>query len=265
MIYPLVILFKNQDQINLINNQKNFKILYTNKKDGDVNVWQIGISEDTPSFTFTFNKNNKLSIITDLTTIDLKNNKWNDDYINIFFETVARVASQINGGISDINPNVKKPLGILNPFLIKDDNATPESIKDAEFHRNMLIDTVKDTIYNTNNKSIFMHIIESNPGKVPYAVMPIIYSFSDGKKYLLNHTPEIDLAPNLSIGRLIFQFMQIFHEFPSYEIIQIKSGRSFMNGVQKEILLVGLFVPFRYFSTNPEEKFYWTFKETVLN
>jgi len=199
MIYPLEVIFKNQDQINFINNQENFKILYSDKQDGNASIWQIRISEGLPSFTFTFLRNNKLSIITDLTSIILHGNNWSDDYINVYFETVARVASQINAGISDINPIIKKPLGILNPFLIKDENATSADNKNAEFYKNLLIEAVKDAIYNTYTKSLFDQIIEPNPGEA-YFVMPIIYTFNDGKKYVLKNTPKFPVAPNLSMG-----------------------------------------------------------------
>lgn len=55
--------------------------------------------------------------------------------------------------------------------------------------------------------------------------------------------------------------MKIFPEFPIYKIEHIRYSRAYNGGVQENYKLVGLYVPFRYFSTDIDEKYYWIHSE----
>ena len=258
MIYPLEILIKNTDQIeNLMSSLKTVKVIKTIKDEINPLSWLISLSENTPYFIFSVYRTDRVSITTDITTINLLDEEWKDDYINLYFDTAAKVTEELNGGLSDINPLIKKPFGILNPFLIPNVNESESTRIINEKIKKSLIEIVKYKIYDSIEPSYFRELVQINHS-ADRLILPIFTCRVGADEYVIDNLPFHTVAKKMSIGTLLFLMMRSKFKVYDYKavyfgktgIVRIKDSEEYFNPVI-------IFVPFKFFSTNPEINPYW--------
>lgn len=249
MFYPIQIFLNSSKEFEKINNLQTLKLLETGKIDNKLAPIGIGTSESEPYFYFSFHRGDNsenITIFTDFSTINYNGNEYRPEFIDLYFQIVTSLATELEGHIFDVTLKKEKN---FDEIAINPSTYLQKYSQDPKNILNKILE-------NGETFNLFKIITSINKQEV-FKIQPILKSYKERDTYGIWNLKLFYLEIGKSLGNVVFNYFitGLNVQFYRYEKIMSMMLEKETNA---KVIPIIFSVPFVYFTENPEDKYHWS-------
>jgi len=248
VFYPIQIFLNSSKDFEKINNLQNLKLLEVAIIDNKIAPLGIGTTDSDPYFYFSVHKGDNgenITLFTDFSTINYNGSEYKEKFIDLYFQVVTTLATELGGHIFDVT-------------LRKEKNFDEIAMNPSTYLQKYYQDTksiLNKILENVETLNLFKIITSANKKEL-FKIQPILKTYKDKETYSIWNLKLFNLEIGKSLGNAVFNYFGtgLNVQFFRYEkIMNIMLEKE----TNAKVIPIIFYVPFNYFTENPEDPYHW--------